>query len=151
MPYQRLYDFQPGTTISSSQVDDEFNQLINAANTLEADLNGHKNDDTRHLLAGERTKINNAIQADGARLERGSTATISLGAGGSITINLTFSQPYTSKPVIFVTPASSYPYGMEDVFIWISNVTTTGFEVKMKNKDASYNRYIILYWQSIGV
>ncbi|MFC8561413.1 hypothetical protein [Peribacillus frigoritolerans] len=36
MTYLRKYDFQPGTRISSSQVDEEFNQLIKAANDLEA-------------------------------------------------------------------------------------------------------------------
>lgn len=35
MPYQRLYDFQPGTKISSSQVDEEFDQLIVGLNDLE--------------------------------------------------------------------------------------------------------------------
>lgn len=36
MTYVRKYDFQPGTRISSSQIDEEFNQLIKAANDLEA-------------------------------------------------------------------------------------------------------------------
>lgn len=37
MPYQRKYDFQPGTRASSSQVDEEFDNLMNAVNTLESD------------------------------------------------------------------------------------------------------------------
>lgn len=40
MPYQRKYDFQPGTSISSNQVDEEFDQLIGGLNTLETGLNG---------------------------------------------------------------------------------------------------------------
>lgn len=36
MTYIRKYNFQPGTRISSSQVDEEFDQLIKAANDLEA-------------------------------------------------------------------------------------------------------------------
>lgn len=39
MPYQRKYDFQPGTKISSNQVDEEFNNLIKAANDVEAATN----------------------------------------------------------------------------------------------------------------
>lgn len=38
MPYQRKYDFIPGTKISSSQVDDEFNNLIDGVNTLESNI-----------------------------------------------------------------------------------------------------------------
>lgn len=39
MSWQRKYDFQPGTKISSSQVDEEFNQLIDIANFLETSVN----------------------------------------------------------------------------------------------------------------
>lgn len=39
MTIQRKYDFQPGTRISSSQVDEEFNNLIVFANTLEEGVN----------------------------------------------------------------------------------------------------------------
>lgn len=35
----RLYDFQPGNTIQSSQIDDEFNQLVSTINSL-PDKNG---------------------------------------------------------------------------------------------------------------
>jgi hypothetical protein len=35
MPYQRKYDFKPNTRASSSQMDEELNQLIGAVNTLE--------------------------------------------------------------------------------------------------------------------
>lgn len=38
MPYQRKYDFQAGTRISSSQVDEEFDQLIEAANNNEQNI-----------------------------------------------------------------------------------------------------------------
>lgn len=34
LPISRLYDFQPNTTIVSSQVDDEFNQLVSTINDL---------------------------------------------------------------------------------------------------------------------
>ncbi|WP_026676776.1 hypothetical protein [Fictibacillus gelatini] len=37
--YTRKYDFQPGTRISSQQVDDEFNQLIKAVNDLDKSVN----------------------------------------------------------------------------------------------------------------
>lgn len=40
MPYQRKYDFRPGTPISSNQVDEEFDNLINAVNTLETEKPG---------------------------------------------------------------------------------------------------------------
>lgn len=39
MPIQRKYDFQPGKRISSSQVDEEFNQLVAQLNQIEADDN----------------------------------------------------------------------------------------------------------------
>jgi hypothetical protein len=39
MTYSRKYNFQPGTKISSNQVDEEFDNVIAAANELEADLN----------------------------------------------------------------------------------------------------------------
>lgn len=39
--YNRKYDFQPGTRISSAQVDSEFDQLISATNDLYADLSSH--------------------------------------------------------------------------------------------------------------
>lgn len=38
MAWQRIYDFQPGTKISSSQVDTEFDQLIDAVNKNQADI-----------------------------------------------------------------------------------------------------------------
>ena len=38
MTYVRKYDFQPGTRISSSQIDEEFNQLIKAANDLDVEV-----------------------------------------------------------------------------------------------------------------
>jgi hypothetical protein len=37
MSYQRKYDFQAGTRISSNQVDEEFNQLIAAVNQIQSD------------------------------------------------------------------------------------------------------------------
>lgn len=37
MPIQRKYDFQPGTKIASSHLDEEFNQLIAQLNQVEAD------------------------------------------------------------------------------------------------------------------
>jgi Pectate lyase superfamily protein len=55
LPYSRLYDFQPGTTISSSQIDNEFNNLVNAANNLENDLGDITNLKT--------TKKNSAVEA----------------------------------------------------------------------------------------
>jgi hypothetical protein len=39
MTYSRKYNFQPGTKISSIQVDEELDNLIAAANELESDLN----------------------------------------------------------------------------------------------------------------
>jgi C1q domain len=39
MPYSRKYDFIGGTKISSTQVDEEFDQLVVAANDLEEDIN----------------------------------------------------------------------------------------------------------------
>jgi hypothetical protein len=39
MSWQRKYDFQAGSKISSSQIDEEFNQLIAAANQLQTDDN----------------------------------------------------------------------------------------------------------------
>ena len=39
MPWQRKYDFQSGTKISSNQVDEEFNQLIAAVNQVQSDDN----------------------------------------------------------------------------------------------------------------
>lgn len=39
MPIQRKYDFQPGTRISSGQIDEEFDQLINAHNQTEERVN----------------------------------------------------------------------------------------------------------------
>ncbi len=50
MTWSRLYDFQPGTTISSSQVDDEFNQLIAIVNTLDGT-------DTNIKASAQMTKI----------------------------------------------------------------------------------------------
>ena len=43
MALTRLYDFTPGTTIVSSQVDDEFNQILNNALTLISPLTGTLN------------------------------------------------------------------------------------------------------------
>jgi len=37
MSWQRKYDFQPGTKISSNQMDEEFNQLIAAVNQVQSD------------------------------------------------------------------------------------------------------------------
>lgn len=37
MPIQRKYDFQPGTKISSTHIDEEFNQLISQLNQIEDD------------------------------------------------------------------------------------------------------------------
>jgi hypothetical protein len=38
MAISRKYDFQPGTKISSQQIDDEFNQLVATSNDLETDI-----------------------------------------------------------------------------------------------------------------
>lgn len=48
MPWQRKYDFKNGTFIDADQVDDEFNQLIAAANGLESTIN-QKDSDLRKL------------------------------------------------------------------------------------------------------
>lgn len=56
MPIQRKYDFQPGTKVSSSQVDEEFDQLVNAANTLEETTTGLSNDKLPHT--GTTTDLN---------------------------------------------------------------------------------------------
>lgn len=59
---QRLYDFQAGTTARAAQVDEEFNQLVNAHNTLDDDLSNHKmsgdHDDRYYRKTEVDTKVN---------------------------------------------------------------------------------------------
>ncbi|MEH7481480.1 hypothetical protein V7157_10485 [Neobacillus drentensis] len=52
MSWQRLYNFQAGTKINSGQVNGEFNQLINAINTL---------DSTKETPTGAQTKATQAL------------------------------------------------------------------------------------------
>jgi hypothetical protein len=56
MPWQRKYDFQSGTKISSSQVDEEFNQLIAAVNQVQTD---DTTKDTSLRAIAQLTKITN--------------------------------------------------------------------------------------------
>lgn len=56
MPWQRKYDFQSGTKISSNQMDEEFNQLIAAVNQVQTDDNSK---DTNLRSKAQMTKITN--------------------------------------------------------------------------------------------
>lgn len=56
MPIQRKYDFKAGTRISSSQIDEEFDQLVNSANTLEEKTTNLSNDKLPHT--GTTTDLN---------------------------------------------------------------------------------------------
>jgi hypothetical protein len=69
MPIQRLYDFQPGTRISSQQMDDELTQLVNEVN----DKYSKQESDTRFAQKQQENWIN-AVMLNGWVTDPGSNS-----------------------------------------------------------------------------
>jgi hypothetical protein len=62
MSYQRKYDFQAGTRISSNQVDEEFNQLIAAVNQIQSDDNSKDVDLRSRVQMSKITNDNGGVK-----------------------------------------------------------------------------------------
>jgi hypothetical protein len=80
MPLARLYDFTPGTTIQSGQVDEEFNQLVNT-------LNGTKLDTVlfKSASAGDATvSVDNTGGGKVAEFRVGGVAKVRVNATGQV-------------------------------------------------------------------
>jgi H-type lectin domain len=147
MPYQRKYDFQAGTVISSNQVDEEFDNLIGAVNTLESDLqttntnlsnvttqsDNHVANNDIHLASGERDKITNSIQGSGEKLQKGSYSfAYQLYESNKVyEQTITFPSAFSVTPNVQLTATGGHVTGGFYSY-WVDSVTTTSFKIRFQ-------------------
>ena len=104
---QRKYNFMPGTTISSGQVNEEFTNLINA----------HNDNDGILQNLNEYGFYKNNIRV-------GKTEFIQISRGQTLQKQILFTPAFSQIPFVTVTAANG-DIGTGDIVVYLSQVTVT--------------------------
>lgn len=130
---QRKYNFMPGTTISSGQVNEEFTNLVNA----------HNDNDTIVQNVNEYMFSKNNVRA-------GKTDFIQISRGQTLQKQIVWSPAFSKVPFVTVTAANG-DIGTGDIVVYLSQVTTTSFTLTLHNKHTTKDSTIAFHYIAISM
>ncbi|AFU12947.1 hypothetical protein MC28_1525 [Bacillus thuringiensis MC28] len=130
---QRKYNFMPGTTISSGQVNDEFTNLINA----------HNDNDGILQNLNEYGFYKNNVRA-------GKTEFIQVSRGQTLQKQILFNPAFSQIPFVTVTAANG-DIGTGDIVVYLSQVTVTSFTLTLHNKNTTRDTSLAFHYIAISM
>ncbi|MCQ6289196.1 H-type lectin domain-containing protein [Bacillus cereus] len=130
---QRKYNFMPGTTISSGQVNEEFTNLVNA----------HNDNDTIVQNVNEYMFSKNNVRA-------GKTDFIQISRGQTLQKQIVWSPAFSKVPFVTVTAANG-DIGTGDIVVYLSQVTVTSFTLTVHNKSTTRDISLAFHYIAISM
>ncbi|HDW3058487.1 TPA: antibiotic synthesis protein MbtH [Bacillus cereus] len=130
---QRKYNFMPGTTISSGQVNEEFTNLVNA----------HNDNDTIVQNVNEYMFSKNNVRA-------GKTDFIQISRGQTLQKQIVWSPACSQVPFVTVTAANG-DIGTGDIVVYLSQVTVTSFTLTVHNKSTTRDISLAFHYIAISM
>ncbi|MFZ7802127.1 antibiotic synthesis protein MbtH [Bacillus thuringiensis] len=130
---QRKYNFMPGTTISSGQVNEEFTNLVNA----------HNDNDTIVQNVNEYMFSKNNVRA-------GKTDFIQISRGQTLQKQIVWSPACSKVPFVTVTAANG-DIGTGDIVVYLSQVTVTSFTLTVHNKSTTRDISLAFHYIAISM
>lgn len=123
----------PGTTISSGQVNEEFNNLINVHN------------DNDMILQNLNTYgfFKNNVRA-------GKTDLIQVSRGQTLQKQIAFHPAFSQIPFVTVTAANG-DIGTGDIVVYLSQVTATSFTLTLYNKNTTRDTSLAFHYIAISM
>lgn len=116
---KRKYNFVPGTTIASGQMNEEFNNLIDA----------HNNNDLIVQNLNQYGFYKKNVQA-------GKTDLILVNRGQTLQHKVAYTPAFSQIPFVVITPHNG-DAGMSDMVVFISQSTATSFTISLQNKSTT--------------
>jgi hypothetical protein len=80
-------------------------------------------------------------------LEYGKVSNIPTSSVTTLTYNITFTKPFSSNPLVFLSIENLNPY--VDISYWVSNVSTTGFSLNVKVIRVRPDTYVNVNWLAL--